>query len=186
MTSTTSSLPQSSHHLIGGCGVHHSRGSLEPSPALSRTPTAASLATTDLRAELEHRRLREDGRTTIECRCEGHHNLEGDYDTTNTAPMGHATRSPSSPGTGGECAVLAPHLQMVVWPPKFWPHLLEKYDGPINPAEFLQIYASSILATGGNEVIMTNYFPVALTGTVRSWLINLPPWSLYSWEELYH
>jgi hypothetical protein len=26
---------------------------------------------------------------------------------------------------------------MVVWLPKFWPHLLEKYDGTVNPAEFL-------------------------------------------------
>jgi hypothetical protein len=59
---------------------------------------------------------------------------------------------------------LAPHLWMVVWPHKFWPHLLEKYDGTVNPAEFLQIYSTSILAAGGVEVLMTNYFPVALTG----------------------
>jgi hypothetical protein len=26
---------------------------------------------------------------------------------------------------------------MVVRPPKFWPHLLEKYDGTVNPIEFL-------------------------------------------------
>jgi hypothetical protein len=32
---------------------------------------------------------------------------------------------------------LAPHLRMVVWPPKFWPHLPEKYDGTVNPTEFL-------------------------------------------------
>jgi hypothetical protein len=65
---------------------------------------------------------------------------------------------------------LAPHLCMVVWPCKFWPHLLEKYDGMINPNKFLQIYSTSILTAGGNEAIMTNYFPVALTGTARSWL----------------
>jgi hypothetical protein len=45
---------------------------------------------------------------------------------------------------------LAPHLRMVVWPHKFWPHLPEKYDGTVNPAEFLQIYATSILAAGGD------------------------------------
>jgi hypothetical protein len=33
--------------------------------------------------------------------------------------------------------VLAPHLHIVVWPPKFWPHLPEKYDGTVIPAEFL-------------------------------------------------
>jgi hypothetical protein len=32
---------------------------------------------------------------------------------------------------------LAPHLQMVVWPRKFKPNLPEKYDGTVNPDEFL-------------------------------------------------
>jgi hypothetical protein len=79
---------------------------------------------------------------------------------------------------------LAPHLRMVVWPRKFWPHLPEKYDGTVNPAEFLQIYSTSILAAGGDEAIMANYFPVALTGTAGSWLMNLPEGTLDSWPEL--
>jgi hypothetical protein len=69
---------------------------------------------------------------------------------------------------------LALHLCMVVWPPKFRPHLLEKYDGTVNPAKFLHIYSTSILATAGNEAVMANYFSIALTGTARSWLMNLP------------
>jgi hypothetical protein len=52
---------------------------------------------------------------------------------------------------------LAPHLRMVVWPHKFRPHLPEKYNGTVNPAEFLQIYSTSILAVGGDEAIMANY-----------------------------
>jgi hypothetical protein len=59
--------------------------------------------------------------------------------------------------------VLAPHLRMVVWSRKFWPHLPEKYDGTVNPTEFLQI-STSILTAGGDEVVMANYFPVALSG----------------------
>jgi hypothetical protein len=31
---------------------------------------------------------------------------------------------------------------------------------------------------------MANYFPVALMGTVRSWLMNLPEGTLHSWLEL--
>jgi hypothetical protein len=31
---------------------------------------------------------------------------------------------------------------------------------------------------------MTNYFPVTLTGTTQSWLMNLPEGSLTSWQEL--
>jgi hypothetical protein len=69
--------------------------------------------------------------------------------------------------------VLAPYLRMVVWPRKFQPHLPEKYDKMVNPTEFLQIYSTSILAIGGDEAVMTNYFPVVLTKMTRSWLMNL-------------
>jgi hypothetical protein len=80
--------------------------------------------------------------------------------------------------------VLAPHLWMVVWPCKFWLHLLEKYDGMVNPTKFLQIHSTSILTAGGDEAVMANYFPAALTGTTRSWLMNLPEGTLTSWQEL--
>jgi hypothetical protein len=45
-----------------------------------------------------------------------------------------------------------------IWPHKLWPHLLKRYDGTINPVELLQIYTTSILAAGGNEAVMANYF----------------------------
>jgi hypothetical protein len=45
--------------------------------------------------------------------------------------------------------------------------LPEKYDGSVNPTQFLQIYSISVLTAGGNEAIMANYFLVALTGTVQ-------------------
>jgi hypothetical protein len=73
---------------------------------------------------------------------------------------------------------------MVAWLPKFRPHLPKKYDRTVNPAEFLQIYFTSILAAGGNEAVMANYFPVALTGTARSCLMNLPEGTLHSLSEL--
>jgi hypothetical protein len=74
---------------------------------------------------------------------------------------------------------------MVVWPCKL-SHLSEKYDGTVNPAEFLYIYSTSILAAGGDEVVMANYFPVALTWMARSWLMNLPEGTLTSWQEMCH
>jgi hypothetical protein len=82
--------------------------------------------------------------------------------------------------------VLTPHLHMVVRPRKFWPHLLEKYDGTVNPTKFLQIYSTSILATGGDEAVMANYFPVALRGMEQLWLMNLPEGTLTSWKEPCH
>jgi hypothetical protein len=80
--------------------------------------------------------------------------------------------------------VLAPHLCIVVWPRKFCPHLPEKYDRTINPVESLQIYSTSILTAGGNDVIMANYFLVALTVMTWSWLMNLAEETLTSWQEL--
>jgi hypothetical protein len=48
----------------------------------------------------------------------------------------------------------------------------------------MQIYSTLILTARGDEAIMTNYFPVALTGMAQSWLMNLPEGSLTSWVEL--
>jgi hypothetical protein len=79
---------------------------------------------------------------------------------------------------------LTPHLCMVVWLRKFFPHLPEKYDGIVNPNGFLQIYSTSILAGGGDEAVMANYFPMTLTGMARSWFMNLPEGTLTSLQEL--
>jgi hypothetical protein len=82
------------------------------------------------------------------------------------------------------CAALADHLRVASWPPKFRPHLPEKYDGTSNPSEFLQVYVTAITAAGGNTAVMATYFHVALSGPARTWLMNLAPGSIYSWEEL--
>jgi hypothetical protein len=82
------------------------------------------------------------------------------------------------------CAALADHLHAATWPPKFWPHLSEKYDGTSNPSEFLQVYVTAITVAGGNTAVMASYFHVALTGPARTWLMSLTPGSVYSWEEL--
>jgi hypothetical protein len=82
------------------------------------------------------------------------------------------------------CTALADHLRVASWSPKFWPHLPEKYDGTSNPSKFLQVYVTAIPAVGGNTAVMATYFHVALSGPARTWLMNLAPWSIYSWEEL--
>jgi hypothetical protein len=88
------------------------------------------------------------------------------------------------PLAGVGCAALADHLRAVSWPPKFQPHLPEKYDGTSNPSEFLQVYVTAITAAGGNTTVMATYFHVALSGPAQTWLMNLTPGSVYSWEEL--
>jgi hypothetical protein len=88
------------------------------------------------------------------------------------------------PLAGVGCAALVDHLHAASWPPKFRPHLPEKYDGASNPSEFLQVYVTAITAAGGNTTVMATYFHVALSGPVQTWLMNLAPGSIYSWEEL--
>jgi hypothetical protein len=95
------------------------------------------------------------------------------------------TRSQAGvPLAGVGCAALVVHLRAASWPPKFWLHLPEKYDGTSNPSEFLQVYVTAITAAGGNTAVMATYFHVALYGPARTWLMNLTPGSVYSWEEL--
>jgi hypothetical protein len=48
----------------------------------------------------------------------------------------------------------------------------------------LQVYVTAITAVGGDTVVMATYFYVALSGPTRTWLMNLAPGSIYSWEEL--
>ena len=151
----------------------------------SRSPSVGGAATEDLRVELERRRRGEDGRVMIERRRERRQNIEGrnleeSFGARDAVAMVQAACPPTSPCTGGGCAALAPHLHAVAWPQKFRPHIPEKYDGKVNPTEFLQIYSTSILAAGGDETVMANYFHVALSGSACSWLMNLPQGSISS------
>jgi hypothetical protein len=148
----------------------HTEGAVH---TISDTHTDSDAHTTDLKFELEHHCSGEDDHTTIERQCEMRHNHNDHYDTMNAATAEHAVHTPTSPGSGGRCTELAPHVRVMVWSRKFWPHLPKKYDGTINPVEFLQIYTTSILVAGGNEAIMANYFSVALTGSAQLWLMNL-------------
>jgi hypothetical protein len=45
----------------------------------------------------------------------------------------------------------SPILHQAKWSQKFCPHIIEKYDGTINPTKFLQIYVTAIIATCGDE-----------------------------------
>jgi hypothetical protein len=60
----------------------------------------------------------------------------------------------------------------------------KKYDGTSNLSEFLQVYVTAITAAGGDTIVMATYFHVALSRPAQTWLMNLTPRSIYSWEEL--
>jgi hypothetical protein len=154
-----------------------------------RSPSVRGAQTNDLRAKLNRRRAGEDARVSLERARERHQNIEGrnlDQDFAAAAPqtpMG--TRSPTGvPLADVGYAALADHLRAASWPPKFRSHLSKKYDGMTNLSEFLQVYVTAITATGGNTDVMATYLHVALFGPARTWLMNLVPGSVYSWEEL--
>jgi hypothetical protein len=87
-------------HCLGGAPASSHVQSCTPMVVTTRTPAtalacmptvdcglAASLAPTNLRAELDHHRSGEDGCTNIERQRERHRNLDGDFDTPIAAPQ---------------------------------------------------------------------------------------------------
>ena len=69
---------------------------------------------------------------------------------------------------------LAPALRQVQWPPKFKPEMPPRYDIAADPSAFLLAYEEAVLEAGGDDKVMANWFPMALTGAPRAWLLNLP------------
>ena len=55
----------------------------------------------------------------------------------------------------------------------FKPTGIEKYNGKTGPESCLTIYTLAIRATGEDIKAMVNYLHVALTDSVRSWLLGL-------------
>ena len=82
------------------------------------------------------------------------------------------------------CRAFTPELRSVAWPGKFKPDLPPRYDSTPDPTEFLQLYELSIEAASGDEKVMANWFPMALKDDARSCLLNLPPGSISSWDEM--
>jgi hypothetical protein len=157
-----------------------------------RSPSVRGAQTNDLRAELNRRSAGEDARVSLERERERRQNLEGredarvslerarerrlniegrnlDQDFAAVAPQPSvgAQFQTGTPLADVGCAALADHLRVV-------------------PAGKIRRYVKSIrISAGGNTAVMATYFHVALSGPARTWLMNLSPGSIYSWEELY-
>lgn len=76
-------------------------------------------------------------------------------------------------------------LREVRWPEKFRPGAVEKYDGSIDPEEFLHVYSTVLYTTRADDNVLANYLLAALKGSARSWLVHLPPCSISSCEDLW-
>nr|ABF94078.1 retrotransposon protein, putative, unclassified [Oryza sativa Japonica Group] len=119
-----------------------------------------------------------DARLSIERRRNGRraaHATEGVSSSGAPLRFGRGGQPPVPPVGGVGCRAFVASLRNVRWPPRFRPTITEKYDGSVNPAEFLQVYTTGIEAAGGDDRVMANFFPMALKGQARGWLMNLPP-----------
>ena len=75
-------------------------------------------------------------------------------------------------------------LRSMAWPDKFKPDLPPRYDDTADPAEFLQLYELGIEAANKDKKVMANRFPMALKDGACTWLLNPPPGSISSWDEM--
>ena len=93
-----------------------------------------------------------------------------------------ALHHPRPPVARAGCRAFTTELCSVAWPGKFKPDLPPRYDGTADPAEFLQLYELGIKAANGDEKVMANWFPMALKEGARTWLLNLAPGTISSWD----
>ena len=54
------------------------------------------------------------------------------------------------------CRAFTTKQRSVAWPGKFMPDLPPRYDGTVDPMEFLQLYELGIEAANGDEKVMAN------------------------------
>jgi hypothetical protein len=75
----------------------------------------------------------------------------------------------------GGCLALTDAMCCLTWPRKFRPGITFKYNGSIDPHEFLHVYTTAMeIAEAGYPHVMANYFPLALKAPASDWLLRLP------------
>lgn len=78
----------------------------------------------------------------------------------------------------------AERLQAMKLPHMFKPSNHSKYDGKIEPKQWLRVYSQSIELAGGDDDIKTLFFPMALEALPLQWFDKLKPGFIKYWEDL--
>ena len=78
---------------------------------------------------------------------------------------------------------LSPVLQLTPWPLGYKPTKLPKYNGSVDPTQFLMTEAT-IASARGDDPIMAKSFVMACEGLVATWYSYLQPLSITSWFHL--
>jgi hypothetical protein len=79
-----------------------------------------------------------------------------------------------------ERSPLAPQLQASPWPANFTADTYPKYNGIIDPAQYIMSYQVVVASSKGDDAIMANSFIIALEGLALTWYTRLPPLSIES------
>ena len=77
-------------------------------------------------------------------------------------------------------SLLSPQLQLTPWPFGYKLTQLPKYNGSVDPTQFLMTYEATIASAGGDDPIMAKSFIMACEGPVATWYSYLPPLSITS------
>lgn len=69
-------------------------------------------------------------------------------------------------------------------PHKFKPANHTKYDGKVEPRQWLRVYSHSIELAGGDDDIKALFFPMTLEAMPLQWFDKLKPRSIRYWDDL--
>ena len=85
--------------------------------------------------------------------------------------------------SGPECFSRA--IRAAVIPPNFRLATgVSKFTGESKPETWLEDYRVAVQIGGGNDEVAMKHLPLMLEGSARAWLTQLPPSSIYTWEDL--
>jgi hypothetical protein len=126
---------------------------------------------------------------------EGQHDLQHGPPLQQRAPAGDLfipQRGPFIPHAAAfqginyldERSPLAPQLQVSPWPANFRAGTYPKYNGSIDPTQYIMSYQVAVASSGGDNATMAKSFIIALEGLALTWYTRLPPLSIDSWRSL--
>jgi hypothetical protein len=70
------------------------------------------------------------------------------------------------------------------WPANFRAGTYPKYNGSIDPAQYIMSYQVVVASSGGDDATMAKSFIIALEGPALTWYTRLPLLSIDSWRSL--
>jgi hypothetical protein len=93
-------------------------------------------------------------------------------------------RRNKSAGENDGFPAFSARLRNLLFPEKFKPLGITKYDAKQDPIQWLRCYALSIENAGGNNDTKCLYFPFCLDQAPLTWLESLEKYSIDKWDQL--